>query len=215
MDRYNTGDMNVTYRRFIFLRRSFPSFCGRRNLVSHLVLPQKFTASALIRFARSAHSENAHGAFLRCARPKVRFWTAGSHTLLGRHFKEISRENEQVTSRLDQGWSAAGSLYILPFDTVRLLNTFVTAKYIASEAAEHACANLRFCEDVCRVKYRSLISAQKFHVRSGTAHFRLSLIAVPRRTSHLSPSFKYAVMSSYLPFTVSSAWICGASAHSK
>ena len=54
MDRYNTGDMSVTYRRFIFLRRSFPSFCGQRNLVSRLVLPQKFTLSAAAGAARKA-----------------------------------------------------------------------------------------------------------------------------------------------------------------
>ena len=45
------------------LSRGFLSFCGRRNLVSRLVLPQKFTLSALIRSTSSAHSENAHGAF--------------------------------------------------------------------------------------------------------------------------------------------------------
>ena len=50
-------------REFDCLSRGFLSFCGTRYLVSRLVVPQKFTLSALIRFACSAHSENAHDAF--------------------------------------------------------------------------------------------------------------------------------------------------------
>ena len=77
MDRYNTGDMSVTYRRFIFLRRSFPSFAEQNNAVvrrdMHIAehafageIRQRghhATLSALIRLTSSAHSENAHGAF--------------------------------------------------------------------------------------------------------------------------------------------------------
>ena len=48
------GDICATYHCFIFLRRSFPSFCGTRYRVSRLVLPQKFTSSAAAGAARKA-----------------------------------------------------------------------------------------------------------------------------------------------------------------
>ena len=160
------------------MSRGFPSFCGRRYLVSRLVLPQKihsfrrrrsgaqgsrlaqgdawqkcdFAAlyytlirvqrhaaaprAPLIRKMRTAHFRG--DAWQKCdfaalyytllrvqrhaaARPKARFWTAGYYTLLCKHCEEVSRKNEQVTSRHDQGWSAPRSRHAAAPRSVQFL----------------------------------------------------------------------------------------------
>ena len=142
----------------------------------------------------------------RCARPKARFWTAGYYTYQGaasrcrfsvagyytlscKYCEEVSRTDGKVTSRHDQGWSAPRSQPPrLRCAALRQYEqTFhVPSRRLRIEGTFHVFANslaktFHFCAAVM-LACRSHISAQKFHVRSGTAYLRLSLIAVPRRT---------------------------------